>query len=104
MNNKIKTYLGFCKKSGKLTVGFNNIEKSNKKTYLIVVDENIGESTLKKLIKISDERNCRLLLCKVALADYVSEECKTVSVGNKSLADAIVDNIDCDFSFYQGGC
>lgn len=103
MNSKIKTYLGFCKKSGKLVIGFNEIEKRTKKIYLIIIEKATGENTFKKIVKKAQEKSCPLLICNASLTEYVCEECKTVAIGNKSLADAITENIDGDFSLYQGG-
>ena len=64
--SKIKSYLGFCQKAGDLVIGYNNLEKTKKGVFLIMVDISLGENTLKKVKKFAEHFKCDL--CK---AEYL---------------------------------
>lgn len=95
--SKIKSYLGFCQKAGDLVIGYNNLEKTKKGVFLIMVDNSLGENTLKKVKKIADYFKCDLLLCKT-LSELLGKEIKVVALKNQSLANAIKNNLDQNFT------
>ena len=100
--NKIKSYIGLCRKAGQLTIGYNNLEQLKKGAYLIIMDEKMGENTQKKVIKISQRLNCKLLICK-GLERYCDAECLVCCMRNQNLAKAVLQNLDENFALYQGG-
>lgn len=100
MNNKIKTYLGFCLKSGKLKIGLNNLEELKKKVFLIIVNEKLGENSFKKIIKHADKFSCKILLTREDLSEYVNKDCMVIAIQDKNLASAILDNLDDGFIIY----
>ncbi len=95
--SKIKTYLGFCQKAGDLVIGYNNLEKINKGVFLVIVDKQLGENTQKKVIKIASKLNCPLIVCE-NLFNYLNKEIKVVALKNDSLARAVLDNLDENFT------
>ena len=95
--SKIKSYLGFCQKAGDLVIGYNNLEKIKKGVFLIIVDYSLGENTLKKVKKIANHLKCDVLLCKT-LSELLSKEIKVVAIKNESLANAIKNNLDQNFT------
>ena len=95
--SKIKTYLGFSIKSKQIVIGYNNLEKLKKGAYLIIMENSIGESTYKKVIKISQRLNCQVLTCD-NLFEYLGKTCKIVALTNQSLASAIITNADQNFT------
>ena len=100
--NKIKSYIGLCIKAGQLTVGYNNLEQLKKGAKLILMDEKMGESTQKKVIKQAQRLKCKLLICK-NLSDYCDKECMVCCMRNENLAKAVLQNLDENFSLFQGG-
>lgn len=100
--SKIKSYIGLCRKAGQLTVGYNNLEQLKKGAKLIIMDEKMGESTQKKVIKISQNLSAPLLICK-DLSLYCDAECLVCCLRNANLAKAVLQNLDENFSLFQGG-
>ena len=59
MKNKIYKYLGFAARARKLAVGMTAVEQSVRKgkTKLIIVGEEVGENSNKKLEKLCEKHN-----------------------------------------------
>ena len=95
--SKIKSYLGFCQKAGDLVIVYNNLEKTKKGVFLIIIDNNLGESTTKKVKKFAINFGCEMLICQ-NLTFYLGKEIKVVALKNQSLAKAIMDNLDQNFT------
>ena len=106
-NKKIESYLGFCVRSGKILYGVDDIEKHRKKVFLIIVDEALGESSLKKILKAQERLCCPLLTATegVLPAALHKPAVKAVAIKEKNLATAIlsVAESDSQFKLYSGG-
>ena len=85
--DKIKSYIGFAKKSRKIAFGLNMALAKNSK--LILVDESISEDSLNKLNKIC--KNIAVLKSE----DYqkLQENAKVIAILDKNLANAIENEI-----------
>lgn len=64
MKDKIYKYLGFAARARKIAVGMTAVEQSAKKgrTKLIIVGEEVGTNSLKKLKKLCEKYNVRLMV------------------------------------------
>ena len=63
------------------------------------MDEKLGESTQKKVIKISQKLSAPLLICK-DLADYCDAGCLVCCLREANLAKAVLQNLDENFSLF----
>lgn len=88
--SKIKAYIGFAQKSRSLIFGVDDILKS-KKSRLILLSDNLAESSRAKLENYAKQKN---IIIKVLKADdfyslFSNESIKAVAITNENLADAI---------------
>ena len=104
MNDKVKSYLGFCIKKGSMVVGYNDLETVRKRIYLVICDKTLGENTFKKVVKLVEKFGCPLLVSQEEVANYVYRDCKILGIKDKNLANAVIQNAGEGFSPYQGGC
>lgn len=92
MNSKVETYIGFAIKKGSVVFGCDNIEKHRKKMYLLLATETLSKNSLSVLQTVADKRSIQL----AAIVDYdllVKRNCKALAICDKSLADAILQNL-----------
>ncbi len=85
--SKIKAYIGFAKKSGKIVFGTDDILSLCRKCKLALVSKAISQNALKKLenclgkkIYLLDEKSC----CEI----FDSENIKAVAILDENLAAA----------------
>lgn len=86
--NKIKTYIGFAKKSRAIVFGEENVLKT-KNPKIILCAQDLSQNTLKKLAKFENIN----LLSQSSLQELEIQS-KVVAITDKSLADAIQNNIE----------
>ena len=107
VKSKIETYLGFCVRSGTITYGVDVIDTLRKKVFLLIADGEMGESSLKKIIKSQERLGCPLLIAKggVLGAHLHKPTVKAVAIKEKNLASAILSVAESDpqFNLYSGG-
>lgn len=89
---KIKNYLGICRKAGYLIIGADNLKKYDKKMYLILVDCEVSK-TMQKIIDKFEEKNIECLMVENLNQLVELENCKIVGVKNNGLALEIIKNI-----------
>ncbi len=91
--SKAETYLGFCLRAGKLTLGVNAVETIKKGVYLLIADESVAKNSKKEILKFKEKFSCPLLFT-AGLEDLVHKaNCKLAAVRDKSLADAIYGEV-----------
>ena len=106
-NNKISTYLGFCIRSGKISFGVDNAEKEKKNVYLLLVDENLGRSSLNTIKQVQEKFSCPMWI--VAAGELGTllhrESVKAVTIKDKNLAEAIIKELGekPQLKLYSGG-
>lgn len=93
--NKIKTYLGFAIKSGKIIFGYDNIISSKKNQKLILVSETVNEKVSSKINSFAERKNINIINLKdITVEELIGREnSKIVSVIDDSLANAIINEI-----------
>ena len=83
--DKIETYIGFSVKKGSVVFGLDCLTRYRKKLYLVVV-------TKANAKQYAEQRNVPFAV----VSDYeilLKRNCKVLGICDKSLADAIVANI-----------
>lgn len=91
-SEKVKNYLGICRKAGYLIIGGDNLKKYDKKMYLLLVDEKVSK-TLQKIINKFEENKVECLRVENLSGLVDIENCKIVGVKNYGLAVEIIKNI-----------
>jgi hypothetical protein len=104
VQSKVKTYIGFCIKARKITLGSNAIATLNDKVYLLVLDGTAAKNSQRYALKFKRKFNCPLLVCKQGFEDVVNKpDCKLAAIRDESLAKAILESGDDGYELYIGG-
>ena len=93
-NEKINAYIGFSVKSGKIVYGYENVILSRKKIYLVLCDEALGESSLKKTRRFASEKGIELYMINGLSEDFGGRMIKCVGIGEEHLASAIRNELN----------
>lgn len=91
--DKIESYIGFSIRKGSAVFGVDSICCYRKKIYLIVATETLATKSLANVKRFAQERGIPVVTAK----DYDTlsvRNCKAIGICDKSLADAIVANIN----------
>lgn len=92
MNNKVETYIGFAIKKGAVVFGCDQITRYRKKIYLLLSVKTLSDNSLEKLQQVALKRNLPLL--EIDDCEILNKKnCKALAVCDKSLADAIIQNL-----------
>ncbi len=90
--NKALSYLGLCRRAGKLTLGLNALG-TVKRCYLIAVDPAASENSKKEIKKQQARLHCPLVLLE-GLGEAVGKPgCMVAAVAEEHLAAAILKQI-----------
>ncbi len=89
MRSKTESYLGFCKRAGKLTLGINGTA-AQKKVCLLVADEGASENSKKEIQKLKARFSCPLIFVEDLGGMVGKEGCRLAAVRDKGLAAAIL--------------
>jgi len=91
---KIESYLGFCKRAGKLTLGVNAVGTLKKGVYLLLIDAGTAHNSRKEMINYKTKFSCPLYEAENLGALVGKEGCKAAAVREPSLAKAILGNAE----------
>ncbi len=103
MINKILSLLGFARKAGKLSFGFDMTSQAVKKgkCFLILNACDVSDKTLKEIDYITSKSGIKRITLEgvniKALSAAVGKPCGIISVNEKGFADA------CETAFNEGG-
>jgi len=91
---KIKSYIGFAKKSGKIKIGTDNI-LAYKKNSVIILSQSISDNAKNKLNNHSNKTKSKLVCIKKELMNEIldSDSILAVSIVDENLALACLDFI-----------
>ena len=103
--SKAESYIGFCRKAGKLTCGFNAVESLRKDVYLLLLCDTATENGKKSAEKLHNRFGCEMLIaCGKTLGEMTGKPgCKLAAVREQNLAKAILSVEDENFRKYSGG-
>ena len=107
MIEKIRAYLGFSLRAGKLLFGVDDIETHKKKIHLLLIDAALAENSQKKVYKANEIFKAPLLTVEAGLlGDLVHRpQVKAIAVKDFNLAKAILQAAEnqSQFKFHSGG-
>ncbi len=102
--SKVRSYIGFCIKARKITLGANAIGMLSSGVYLLILDKQAAKNSLRFALKYKRKFGCPLILCNEKLEDVVcKKECKLAAIRDKNLADAILNGGDTNYELYTEG-
>lgn len=102
--SKARSYIGFCFKSGKITLGSSAIGILRNGVYLLILDGKAQKNSLRYAIKYKNRFCCPLMICKENFEEIVKKpQCRLLAVRDKNLADAILNSGDVSYELYTEG-
>ena len=102
--SKIESYVGFAMRAGKCRCGMNSVA-SLKGAHVLLLCATASANTAKEAAKLAGKFRCKLVLCKGAALETLThrEGCKVAAVTDRSLARAILEHLDEQFTEDQAG-
>ena len=105
--SKLQTYLGFCIRARKIVFGAEECEGTKKGVFLLLMDEDLGNSSKKCMVKAQEKFGCPLFAVEKALLGELLHRpsVKAVAIKDKNLASAIQAAVmsEPQFKLYSGG-
>lgn len=87
---KIKTYLGFARRAGKLVLGVHAAGTVRRKVFLLVADESVAFNNRKEIEKLQRKFSCPLIFVS-GLEEMTGKAlCKLAAVLDEHLSDGIL--------------
>ena len=104
-NSKIETYIGFCIKSGKISIGSGAIDTlKDGGVKLLILDGTAAKNSQRLALKFQNRFNCPLIICKSGFERVVNREgAKLAAIRDEELSKAILQNLDQNFELYAEG-
>ena len=89
--DKVKTYLGFAIRSGKVIFGVDKLFDSKKKVQLILICSTQNEKVTNKVVRYAKNENIPYIKLKdLVLGEMVSRDnCKVIGILDINLAQAV---------------
>lgn len=101
---KALSYIGFCKRARKITLGSGAIDGLKNGVYLLILDGNAAKNSLRYALKFKKRFDCPLMICKENFIDIAEKPlCRLVAIRDKNLAEAIIGSGDANYELYAGG-
>lgn len=93
---KIKTYVGFAKKMGKLTYGQSVLNELNKKNRLVIIDAGASENTKDRFISAANAAGVKWFeLPQGEIAEAIGKpNVRVVCIKDPGLIRVILENLD----------
>ena len=92
MKSKVETYIGFAIKKGSVVYGCDGIERYRKRMYLMLHTASLSDNSMSQLKAASVRVGCPL--AQIDDFDILKKKnCKALAICDKSLADAICENL-----------
>ena len=103
-NSKIETYIGFCIKSGKISVGSGAISALKGGVKLLILDGTAAKNSMRLALKFKNRFNCPLIICKAGFERVVNREgAKLAAIRDDELSKVILQNLDDNYEICAGG-
>ncbi|MDE6667383.1 MAG: hypothetical protein K2K38_03420 [Clostridia bacterium] len=104
VKSKIETYIGFCIKSGKISLGSGAISTLKGGVKLLILDGTAAKNSKRLALKFKNRFNCPLIICKSGFEQVVNREgAKLAAILDEELSKAILQNLDVNYELYAGG-
>ena len=93
MNTKIETYIGFAIKKGSVVYGCDSIKTYRKKIYALLYTPSLSDNSLSVLREVATRIDRPL--AQIPEIEILSKKnCKALAICDKSLANAILENLN----------
>lgn len=103
-NGKIESYIGFAIRARKIRLGSGAISTLRDGVELLIMDGTAAKNSQRLALKFKNRFCCPLVVCESGFDKIVNKpECKIAAICDKSLAGAILDNLDGNFRLYLSG-
>ncbi len=104
IKSKIESYVGFALRARKIRLGSGAISTLRGGVELLIMDGGAAKNSQRLALKFKNRFSCPLVVCETGFADLVGKpDCKIAAICDKSLAGAILDNLDGNFRLYVLG-
>ena len=104
VQSKVRTFVGFCFKARKITLGSGAIDALKGGVYLLILDGKAAKNSLRYALKFKNKFSCPLLICNDDFEQLVGKPlCRLAAIRDKSLAEAILNSGDAGYQLYTGG-
>ena len=104
VQNKVYSYIGFCKRARKITLGSSAVGTLKGGVYLLILDKNAAKNSLRYALKYKRKFNCPLLVCGDNFEELVGKQnCRLAAIRDKNLADAILNSGEPGYELYTEG-
>ena len=85
---KIKTYIGFAVRSGKIIFGTDNLLGQRKVPKIILTDPGLGDNSREKLMRYAERKGIFIAVAKIG--EYLpGRNCKALGMTEPNLAEAV---------------
>ncbi len=102
--SRIETFIGFCIKSRKISLGSGAISTLRGGVHLLIMDGGAANNSKRLALKFKNRFDCPLLICKSGFDVAVNKpDCKLAAIRDESLAKAILDSQEENYELYCGG-
>ena len=93
---RLRTFVGFAVKAGKVVWGTDNLLAYKKKLRLVLASADLAENAREKLVAYCDARSVELTVLQgITVAELVCRDgVKVIGVSDKNLADAILSELE----------
>lgn len=104
MQSKIRSYIGFAIKAGKVRTGVNVAKTLRGKAPLMIMCETASENTVKEIVNLAARLSAKLVVTRGVKVEelFAKENCKLAVITDYSLAKAILSNLDEEFQLFGG--
>ncbi len=102
MKSKIETYIGFSIRAGKYKCGANAID-TLRRAELLILCASGAKNAVHECERLMKKFHCRAVLAKGKTVEELTgkENCKLLAITDKSLAGAILDHLDEEFTEFK---
>ena len=102
--SKVESYIGFCKRARKITLGSSAVGTLKSGVYLLLLDSKAAKNSLRYALKFKKKFNCPLLVCGDNFEELVGKQnCRLAAIQDKNLADAILNSGEPGYELYTEG-
>ena len=101
---KAESYLGFCLRARKITLGTGATDCLKNGVHLIIVCSTASENCFRLACKFARRHSCPLMICRCGLENVVHRPgCKLAAITDANLAKAVLAAADDNYEIYAGG-
>lgn len=102
VKSKVETYVGFCIKSGKISIGSGAISTLKGGVKLLVLDGTAAKNSLRLALKFKNRFDCPLIVCKSGFSRVVNRDgAKIAAIKDAELSAAILRNLDDNYELFN---